>query len=209
LAAHRKCATGERENNHDRYPGDRALVAYRHVSNGSRRSWVYRGQERSLQRRCHSYPGGPTPYSPRNRPPPRYPSSSVMTITVSSECVCAVSPMHGTSSPRGHRPNLTTLANHLWRPPREYRPHCLRERQTERRPVSQCCRAAPKGRGRREAPPQIADFFTGSSHSGSQRVQKIQSVHGGGVVPKFSIGSNGKPMKASANDREQPQYDRN
>ena len=145
MAAHRKCATGERENNHGRYPGDRALVAYRHVSNGSRRSWVYRGQERSLQRRCHSYLGGPTPYSPRSRPPPRYPSSSVMTITVSSECVCAVSPMHGTSSPRGHRPNLTTLANHLWRPPREYRPHCLRERQTERRPVSQCCRAAPKG----------------------------------------------------------------
>jgi hypothetical protein len=59
---------------------------------------------------------------------------------------------------------------------------------------------------KREAPPQIADFFTGSSHSGSQRAQKIQSVHGGGVVPKFSIGSNGKPMKASANDREQLQH---
>jgi hypothetical protein len=104
--------------------------------------------------------------------------------------------MHGTSSPRGNRPNLTALANHL-RPPQEYRPHCLRERQTERRPVSRCCRGAPKGA--RQTPPQIADFFTGSSHSGSQRVQKIQSVHGGGIVPKFSIGSNGKPMKASAN----------
>jgi putative ABC transport system substrate-binding protein len=31
LAAHRKCAAGGRENCHDRYPGDRALAAHRHI----------------------------------------------------------------------------------------------------------------------------------------------------------------------------------